>query len=200
MSAPLGIGTLRGAPAVATDGDSGDGNGMLPKLILQFIILLALNDVPAGRPALLSAAARAGSRAVAASLHAGKAARQLCGWELAKFSKTEARRKPAAAADSAGPAIWIGPTAAINLATALYLSNARPLVIASAEASVEEAAAQFQNARVLWLPDLNAGTGYFRHDGTDQSTDGTIILDVPWSKPRSHKTEPAPAGHWCRLV
>ena len=65
----------------------------------------------------------------------------------------------------------------INLATALYLSNARPLVIASAEASVEEAAAQLQNARVLWLPNLNAGTGYYRHDGTDQSTDGTIIVD-----------------------
>ena len=65
----------------------------------------------------------------------------------------------------------------INLATALYLSNARPLVIAFAQASVEEAAAQLQNAKVLWLPNLNAGTGYYRHDGMDQSTDGTIILD-----------------------
>jgi outer membrane protein TolC len=65
----------------------------------------------------------------------------------------------------------------INLATALYLSNARPLVIAFAQASVEEAAAQLRQAQVLWLPDLNVGGDYYRHEGTDQSTDGTIILD-----------------------
>ena len=65
----------------------------------------------------------------------------------------------------------------INLATALCLSNARPLTIAFAQASVEEAAAQLERAQVLWLPDLNVGTDYYRHEGTDQSTDGTIILD-----------------------
>jgi len=65
----------------------------------------------------------------------------------------------------------------INLATALGLSNARPLVIAFAQASVEEAAARLQGAQVLWLPDINAGTEYYRHSGTDQSTDGTVILD-----------------------
>ena len=68
-------------------------------------------------------------------------------------------------------------TLPINLATALYLSNARPLVIAFAQASVEEAAARLQNAKVLWLPDLNVGTNYYRHDGTDQATDGTMIRD-----------------------
>lgn len=65
----------------------------------------------------------------------------------------------------------------INLATALRLSNVRPLVIAFAQASVEAAAARLQNAQVLWLPNLNVGTDYFRHDGTDQTTDGTMILD-----------------------
>ena len=65
----------------------------------------------------------------------------------------------------------------INLATALCLSNARPLTIAFAQASVKEAAARLQGAEVLWLPNLNVGTDYYRHDGTDQSTDGTIILD-----------------------
>ncbi len=65
----------------------------------------------------------------------------------------------------------------INLATALCLSNARPLVIASAEASVREAAAQLQGTQVLWLPNLSVGPSYYKHDGTDQSTDGTIILD-----------------------
>ena len=72
-------------------------------------------------------------------------------------------------------------TLPINLATALYLSNARPLVIAFAQASVEEAAARLQNAQVLWLPNLNVGTDYYRHDGTDQSTDGTMILDDKYS-------------------
>ncbi len=65
----------------------------------------------------------------------------------------------------------------INLATALYLSNARPLVIALAQTSVENAAARLQGANVLWLPNLNVGTDYYRHDGLDQSTDGTIIRD-----------------------
>jgi outer membrane protein TolC len=65
----------------------------------------------------------------------------------------------------------------VNLATALCLSHARPLVIAFAQASVEEAAARLQYSRVLWLPNLNVGWSYYRHDGTDQATDGTIIID-----------------------
>jgi outer membrane protein TolC len=65
----------------------------------------------------------------------------------------------------------------INLATALYLSNARSLVIARAQSSVEEAAARLRGAEVLWLPNLNVGTDYYRHDGLDQSTDGTMIRD-----------------------
>ncbi len=65
----------------------------------------------------------------------------------------------------------------INLATALYLSNARPLVIASAQWSVQEAAAQLRGAESLWLPNLNFGTDVYRHDGLDQSTDGTMIYD-----------------------
>ena len=65
----------------------------------------------------------------------------------------------------------------INLATALYLSNARPLVIAFAQARVEEGAAVLQNAKALWLPNLNVGMDYYRHDGLDQSTDGTMLFD-----------------------
>ncbi len=65
----------------------------------------------------------------------------------------------------------------INLATALCLSNARPLVIAYAQASVEEAVARLQYADVLWLPNFNVGTDYYRHDGTDMTTAGPIIVD-----------------------
>jgi outer membrane protein TolC len=65
----------------------------------------------------------------------------------------------------------------INLATALYLSNARPLVISAAQAGVEEAAALLDNAKVLALPNLNVGADFYRHDGIDQSSNGVIIRD-----------------------
>jgi outer membrane protein TolC len=65
----------------------------------------------------------------------------------------------------------------INLATALYLSNARSLSIAYAMAGVEEAAARLHGSQSLWLPNLNVGTNFYRHDGLDQSTDGTMIRD-----------------------
>ena len=66
----------------------------------------------------------------------------------------------------------------INLATALYLSNARPLVIAFAQNSVELAEAQLQRAKVMWLPNFNAGIDYYHHEGADQSTNGDIITDT----------------------
>jgi outer membrane protein TolC len=57
----------------------------------------------------------------------------------------------------------------INLATALRLSDARPLVVEAARASLEVAAAQLERANVLWMPSLYAGIDYFRHDGGFQS-------------------------------
>ncbi len=65
-------------------------------------------------------------------------------------------------------------TLPINLATALYLSQARPLIIASAQASVEKAAAQLQGANALWLPDLSIGASYSHHDGANQGTEGNM--------------------------
>jgi outer membrane protein TolC len=53
----------------------------------------------------------------------------------------------------------------INLATALRLSDARPLVIAAAQASVWVAEAQLTRAKVLWVPALNVAVDYLRHDG-----------------------------------
>jgi outer membrane protein TolC len=53
----------------------------------------------------------------------------------------------------------------INLATALRLADARPLIIAAAQASAWMAEARLQKAKVLWLPDFNLGFVYFRHDG-----------------------------------
>ena len=53
----------------------------------------------------------------------------------------------------------------INLATALRLSDARPLMVAAAQASVWVAEAQLKRAQVLWVPTLNFGADYIRHDG-----------------------------------
>ena len=53
----------------------------------------------------------------------------------------------------------------INLATALRLSDARPLIVAAAQASVWVAEAQLTRAKVLWVPTLEFGGDYIRHDG-----------------------------------
>ena len=53
----------------------------------------------------------------------------------------------------------------INLASALQLSDARPLVVAAAQASVWVAEAQLTRAKVLWVPALMWGFDYIRHDG-----------------------------------
>ena len=53
----------------------------------------------------------------------------------------------------------------INLATALRLSDARPLIVAAAQASVWVAEAQLTRAKVLWVPTLMVGADYVRHDG-----------------------------------
>ena len=53
----------------------------------------------------------------------------------------------------------------INLATALRLSDARPLIVAAAQARVWVAEAQLTRAKVLWVPTLMFGADYVRHDG-----------------------------------
>jgi outer membrane protein TolC len=66
---------------------------------------------------------------------------------------------------------------AINLATALRLAGARPLIIAAAEASVQVAAEQLAKARVEWLPAFNVGAGYYRHDGATQGQSGNFYIN-----------------------
>jgi outer membrane protein TolC len=60
----------------------------------------------------------------------------------------------------------------INLATALRLANARPLIIATAQASVKVALAELEQAQVLWLPNLYLGGSYYRHDGGGAGNSG----------------------------
>ena len=53
----------------------------------------------------------------------------------------------------------------INLATALRLSDARPLIVAATQASTWVAEAQLTRAKLLWVPTLMLGADYIRHDG-----------------------------------
>jgi outer membrane protein TolC len=57
----------------------------------------------------------------------------------------------------------------VNLATALRLADARPLVVVAAQVSSFVAQAQLERARVLWVPTLNTGFDYYRHDGGSQN-------------------------------
>ncbi len=62
----------------------------------------------------------------------------------------------------------------INLATALRLADARPLLIAAAQARVQIAMAQLQKAQVLWLPNINVGVDYLTHGGGIENNNGTL--------------------------
>ncbi len=65
----------------------------------------------------------------------------------------------------------------INLATALRLAGARPLAIAAAQASVQTAAAELARTRVLWLPSIDVGGGYYHHDGATQGQSGNVYTN-----------------------
>lgn len=66
----------------------------------------------------------------------------------------------------------------INLPTALRLAGARPVVISAAQASVQFAEAELAKARLEWLPSLNAGVGYYRHDGATQGQSGNFYINT----------------------
>ena len=60
----------------------------------------------------------------------------------------------------------------INLPTALQLVNANALDVAIAAERIRVSAAQLNRAQVLWLPTIQMGTDYFRHDGVIQNVQG----------------------------
>jgi len=66
-------------------------------------------------------------------------------------------------------------TLPINLAAALQLANARSVDVAVAGERVRLAAAQYERAHVLWLPTIQFGVDYYRHDGRIQDTPGNIL-------------------------
>jgi outer membrane protein TolC len=63
----------------------------------------------------------------------------------------------------------------INLPSALALAGSAPLDIAIASQRVQQAAADLDRARTLWLPTVVLGADYFRHDGHLQDIVGTVF-------------------------
>jgi outer membrane protein TolC len=55
------------------------------------------------------------------------------------------------------------------------LANARSLDIAVASERIRLAAAQLERAQVLWLPSIQVGVDYFRHDGRIQDVQGNVF-------------------------
>src|SRR3954471_23430387 len=86
---------------------------------------------------------------------------------------------PAAIAAGTGPLAYAAPpreptdaALPINLATALQLGNARPLDVQIAGRQVAAAAAAYDRARLLWVPNLVLGVDYFAHTGLQQNFAG----------------------------
>ena len=63
----------------------------------------------------------------------------------------------------------------ITLPAAMQLANARPLDIQIAARQVQAAVAQFDRAKVLWVPSLIGGVDYFRHGGNVQNFEGEVL-------------------------
>lgn len=62
-----------------------------------------------------------------------------------------------------------------DLPTILALVAGESPQVQFAQWRIEEAYAQLKAAEVLWLPSLQAGVSYHRHDGTYQASDGQIV-------------------------
>ncbi len=73
------------------------------------------------------------------------------------------------------PADKQGTPLPITLSAALALTGANPVDIQIADERVRAAAAQLDRANVLWLPNLNFGVDYFRHDGQIQHIVGDVF-------------------------
>lgn len=63
----------------------------------------------------------------------------------------------------------------ITLPTALQLAGVEPIDIAVATERLRIAGAQLDRSRVLWLPNVNIGVDYFRHDGRLQDVEGRVF-------------------------
>ena len=65
--------------------------------------------------------------------------------------------------------------ASVNLPTALAMVGPQHPAVGFARWRVQQAYAQLDQARVLWLPSLRGGFGFHRHDGNYQASNGEIV-------------------------
>ncbi len=63
----------------------------------------------------------------------------------------------------------------LNLPTALSMVGGQHPAVGFAQWRVQQAYAQLDRARVLWLPSIQAGFSFDRHDGNLQASDGSIV-------------------------
>ncbi len=63
----------------------------------------------------------------------------------------------------------------IDLPATLRLAGAKNWNVLLAVEQINEASARQEKAKTMWIPSLNAGIGYTKHEGKIQATDGQII-------------------------
>ncbi|MCC9603988.1 TolC family protein [Stieleria sp. JC731] len=63
----------------------------------------------------------------------------------------------------------------LNLPSALAMVSAGHPVVGHARWRVQHAYAQLEQTQVLWLPSIQAGFSFHRHDGNYQASDGNIV-------------------------
>ena len=63
----------------------------------------------------------------------------------------------------------------LNLPTALSMVGGEHPAVGMAQWRVQEAYARFDQARVLWLPSIQPGLSFHRHDGNYQASNGAIV-------------------------
>ncbi len=68
-----------------------------------------------------------------------------------------------------------GSPVPINLPTALAMIGGQHPVVGFAQWRVQEAYAQLDRAKVMWLPSIQTGFNYRRRDGNYQAVDGAIV-------------------------
>ncbi len=63
----------------------------------------------------------------------------------------------------------------LNLPTALSMVGGQHPAVGFAQWRVQEAYARLAQAKILWLPSIQTGMSYYRHDGNLQTSEGNII-------------------------
>ncbi|GAB5443688.1 MAG: hypothetical protein Fues2KO_40370 [Fuerstiella sp.] len=124
-------------------------------------------------PASRSAAPKSTERQPAAVPPAGNSVRD---GSVNEASQTSTRSKlTTISMASVGEPLAPVDATLINLPTALSMVGGDHPAVALARWRVQEAYAELDQAEVLWLPSLQAGFSFHRHDGNYQASNGAIV-------------------------